>query len=227
MGDREDFCGGGIACPAQGGTSCPAGFLQKTLRFHLSLFAQMGFINKAGIMSYKRKIVAELLVQDIRSGMSDVSLMEKYMLSERGLNKVFRKLLDHGAMSADELSPRIASHADLTPLNYLRESTPHELVCLVPIYEESQQDARGSVCELTERGVGVTGLEAAVDDLKKFVIPADEFFSVLPFSFYATCRWVAQQDKSPEPVAGFEITDISDDDYQRLRQLIRVLKLPA
>jgi hypothetical protein len=186
----------------------------------------MGFIKRAEIMGYKRKIVAELIVQDIRSGLSDVSLMEKYMLSEKGLDKVFRKLLDHGAMSADELSPRIASHADLTPLDYLRESNSHELVCLVPIYEENLQDTRGSVCELTERGVGVTGLEAAVDDLKNFVIPADEFFSISPFSFCATCRWVEQQDKSAEPVAGFEITDISDENYQRLRQLIRLLRLP-
>lgn len=177
-------------------------------------------------MPYKRKIIAENIVLDIRSGMSDEGLMEKYMLSERGLNKVFRKLLDHEAMSAEELSPRIASYADLSPLDYLRESTPHELVCLVPIYEENLQDIRGSVCELTEKSVGVTGLEAAVNDLKRLVIPADEFFGISPFSFQAACRWVEQQNDGAEPVAGFEITDISDENYQRLKQLIRSLKLP-
>jgi hypothetical protein len=83
-------------------------------------------------MSYKRRIIAERIVKDIRSGMSDERLMEEYMLSERGLNKVFRKLLDHEAMSAEELSPRIAAYADVSPLDYLRESTPKELVCLVP-----------------------------------------------------------------------------------------------
>ena len=177
-------------------------------------------------MSYKRKIIAEHIVKDIRSGVSDESLMEKYMLSERGLNKVFRKLLDHEAMNAAELSPRIASYVDLSSLDYLRESTPKELVCLVPIYEEDLQDARGSVCELTEKSVGVTGIEAAVNDLKKLVIPADEFFSVSPFSFQAACRWVEQRNEGAEPVAGFEITDISDENYQRLRQLIRLLRLP-
>jgi hypothetical protein len=178
-------------------------------------------------MSYKRKIIAEHIIRDIRSGMTDERLMEKYMLSERGLNKVFRKLLNHEAMSEEELSTRIASYADLSPLDYLRESTTHELVCLVPIYEENLQNARGSVCELTEKSVGVTGLEAAVDDLKKLVIPADEFFSVSPFSFRAACRWVQQPNEGPEPVAGFEITDISDENYQRLRQLMRLLRLPA
>jgi hypothetical protein len=100
-------------------------------------------------LGYKRRIMAEDIVKDIRSGMNDGLLMEKYMLSERGLNKIFRKLLDHKAMTPNELSPRIASYADLGSLDYLRESTPKELVCLVPIYEENQQDIRGSVCELT------------------------------------------------------------------------------
>ena len=177
-------------------------------------------------MSYRRKISAERIIQDIRSGMSDALLMEKYILSERGLNKVFKKLLQHRAMSADELSHRIASYADLSPLDYLRESTHRELVCLVPIYDENLQDIRGSVCELTEKSVGVTGLEAAVDDVKKLVIPADEFFGISPFSFQAACRWVEKQNESAEPVAGFEITDISDENYQQLKQLIRLLRLP-
>jgi hypothetical protein len=177
-------------------------------------------------MSYKRKIIAEHIIRDIRSGMTDERLMEKYMLSERGLNKVFRKLLNHEAMSEEELSTRIASYADLSPLDYLPESTPHELVCLVPIYEENLQDTRGSVCELTEKSVGVTGIQAAVKDLKKLVIPADEFFSVSPLSFQAVCRWVQQPNEGSEPVAGFEITDISDENYQRLRQLMRLLRLP-
>jgi hypothetical protein len=177
-------------------------------------------------MPHKRKIIAERIVKDIRSGMSDELLMEKYVLSERGLNKVFRKLLDHEAMRADELSPRIASYADLSPLDYLRESTHHELVCVVPIYEENLQDTRGSVCELTDKSVGVTGLEAAVDDVKKLVIPADEFFSIPAFSFEAACRWVEQQNEGAGAVAGFEITDISDENYQRLRQLISLIKLP-
>jgi hypothetical protein len=182
---------------------------------------------KATIMSYKRKIISEHIIHDIRSGMSDALLMEKYKLSERGLNKIFRKLLSHGAMSADELSPRIASYADLSPLDYLRESTPQELVCLVPVYEENRQGIRASVCELTEESVGVAGLHAAVGDVKKLVIPADEFFSISAFSFEAACRWVEQQNGSVVLIAGFEITDISDENHQRLRELIRLIKLPA
>ncbi len=110
-------------------------------------------------MSHKRKIKGEHIVKDIRSGMDNALLMEKYMLSERGPNKIFRKLLDHEAMTPDELTARITSYADLSSLDYLRESTDKELVCLVPIYEENSQ-YRGSVCELTDTSIGVTGVDA-------------------------------------------------------------------
>ena len=178
-------------------------------------------------MGYKRKIMAEDIVKDIRSGMNDALLMEKYMLSERGLNKIFRKLLDHKAMTPDELSPRIASYSDLDSLDYLRESTPKELVCLVPIYKEDQQDIRGRVCELTETSIGVSGLDTTVGETRKFVIPADEFFSIPAFSFDAICRWVEGGNESTELVAGYEITRISDKNYQQRKQLIRLIKLPA
>lgn len=152
--------------------------------------------------------------------------MKKYMLSERGLNKIFRKLLNYEAMTPDELSPRMATNADLDSLDYLRESSPKELVCLVPIYEENLQHVRGSVCELTETTIGVTGLGAAVGDIRKFVIPADEFFSVSAFSFDAICRWVQEGNESTESVAAYEITDISNENYQGLKRLIRLIKLP-
>ncbi len=178
-------------------------------------------------MAYKRKIIAEHIVQDIRSGMNNTLLMEKYMLSERGLNKIFRKLLDHKAMTPDELSPRMASYADLDSLDYLRESSLKELVCLVPIYEEDFKHLRGSVCELTETSIGVTGLDAAVGDIRKFVIPADEFFSIPAFSFDAICRWAEERNESTGSVSAYEITDISNKNYQRLKRLIRLIKLPA
>ena len=117
-------------------------------------------------------------------------------------------------------------HKLIRPMGYPRESASQELVCLVPVYEENLDTIRGSVCELTERAVGITGIEATVGETKKLVIPADEFFNVSPFSFKATCRWVAGRNGDGQSVTGFEITDISSDHYLRLKQLIQLIKLP-
>ncbi len=45
-------------------------------------------------MAAKRTINAKEIVKDIRSRMTDVQLMAKYTLSQRGLESVMKKLLE-------------------------------------------------------------------------------------------------------------------------------------
>ncbi len=54
----------------------------------------------------KRKIRAKEFVRDLRNGMSDRQLMEKYALSAEQLRSVFRKLVDRGAVDEMELFMR-------------------------------------------------------------------------------------------------------------------------
>ena len=57
-------------------------------------------------MEPKRKIKAKDIVSDIRQGMSDSQLMEKHTLSSKGLQSVFRKLVDANAIKPRELFNR-------------------------------------------------------------------------------------------------------------------------
>ena len=54
----------------------------------------------------KRKIKAKPFVRDLRNGMGDRELMEKYALSERQLHKLLHKLVDAGAIDEMELFMR-------------------------------------------------------------------------------------------------------------------------
>ncbi len=54
----------------------------------------------------KRKIKAKLFVKDLRDGMGDMELMEKYTLSEGQLHKVFHRLVDAGLIDEMELFMR-------------------------------------------------------------------------------------------------------------------------
>ena len=54
----------------------------------------------------KRKIKAKPFVRDLRNGMGDRELMEKYTLSENQLHKVLHKLVDAGAIDEMELFMR-------------------------------------------------------------------------------------------------------------------------
>jgi hypothetical protein len=51
----------------------------------------------------KRKIKGKEFVRDLRNGMADRQLMEKYALSAGQLRSVFRKLVDSGAIDEMEL----------------------------------------------------------------------------------------------------------------------------
>lgn len=84
----------------------------------------------------KRKIKGKLLVNDLRNGMGDRELMEKYALSESQLHKVFRKLVDAGAIDEMELFMRtslsdstitkafVETQCTVQELNELEETTP-------------------------------------------------------------------------------------------------------
>jgi hypothetical protein len=79
------------------------------------------------------------------------------------------------------------------------------------------------VTDVTEKGVGVRGIDAEVGETRTFVISADEFTLVGPFAFEATCRWVNRDGAEGDFLAGFEITKISEDGLRELRNLIRAL----
>lgn len=55
----------------------------------------------------KRKITAREVLRDIRSGLSDQDLMEKYTLSAQGLQSVFHKLVSAGVITQPELDDRV------------------------------------------------------------------------------------------------------------------------
>lgn len=65
-------------------------------------------------MPEKTKIKARDVVNDIRAGMTDPELMEKYGLSAKGLQSLFRKLLEVKAIASSELKRRRADYHDTT-----------------------------------------------------------------------------------------------------------------
>ena len=54
----------------------------------------------------KRKINAKEFLADVRAGMDDAGLKEKYGLSSRGVLQAINRLIWHGLMSPDELAQR-------------------------------------------------------------------------------------------------------------------------
>ncbi len=54
----------------------------------------------------KRTVNAKEVLDDIKAGLDDATLMGKYQLSEKGLQSLFKKLVDGGVLKQEELENR-------------------------------------------------------------------------------------------------------------------------
>lgn len=173
----------------------------------------------------KKTIKAVAVVSDIRAGMTDVALRKKYRLTQTGLGTVFAKLLQAGLIRPSDLERRPQIHADRIVDQAIRIFDRTKLDFPLTVCEQDSPHVSGTLTDLSERGVGVRGIEAAVGDVKTLVIAADEFFHVDPIVFQAICRWSKGEDATSECFCGFEVTDPSEGALKDLLDLIRGLSL--
>lgn len=177
-------------------------------------------------MPAKRKIKAKDIVTDIRAGINDRELMTKYQLSSKGLQSIFHKLLHAKAIRESELSGRMSLSQDTVDLDQNRKLPRNYILVPLPIYDVENMAAEGRAIDITEKGLQVTGIEGKIGEDKGFVIQADEFADVYPFHFTARCKWMTGGSSNrAQPIAGYEITSLSDGSLKELRNLIRLLSL--
>ncbi len=151
--------------------------------------------------------------------------MEKYSLSSHGLKKVLTQLTDTKMVDLSELP------ADL--LTFFRAEVPadtrreerHGIDFDLPVWEARYPQIRGQVLDITERGIGILGLPAAIDEVKALVIYSEEFLEIEPFTVVAVCRWVKRAEDTGEYVSGFQVSKIHEEDLEELRKLIQLLTL--
>jgi uncharacterized protein (DUF433 family) len=171
-----------------------------------------------------RKINLLEIVADIRAGMSNRDIMEKYNLSEEMLRQVSKKLLDArmSRSAAAEPETTIEERQDFLATG---EFVRHEVDLEVPIYEAGRPESQGVVRDISEEGVGVAGIEANVGDLKTLVILGDEFGEFSSFEFEAYCRWSYADTEDGACLTGFAISKISKNDFLQLQKLVRLVRL--
>ena len=169
-------------------------------------------------MDLKREIEAKDLIFDIRTGMTDTQIMEKYKLSYRGLKSALQKLLNVQALNSEELVERFPLYEAITA-DDMRHLVKAPLSIPVPVYESHLPDMKGEVRNISEQGIGIQGLESRVGETKHLILDATEFAEVDLVSLYAQCRWV-KKSSSGDYAAGFEITRISKEGFNDLKKMI-------
>ena len=174
-------------------------------------------------MATKRTIKARDIVNDLRGGLTNVQLMEKYQLSSKGLISIFTKLLDAKAVREEELLNRTPLADDTVALDQKRLFPRNYLCMRLPIVESGNGRAEGHLRDITEKGAQVVGIPARRVETMRFVVKPEPLAEIDEFAFEACCRWVKDEDQEEGCVGGFEITDISQSALKELRKLIQAM----
>jgi hypothetical protein len=185
-----------------------------------------GQVNKGGRLpvSPKRTIKAREIVADIRSGLTDKQLVDKYNISFNALEHLFRKLIDAGALQESEVDGRGAATQNKQSPEKRRKLHRNYVFVRLPIYDLDNLLNEGLVVNISEQGLQINGMAAKAGEKRAFLVQADYFADVFPFSFEAECDW-ASKSEDGEWNAGFEIMSISEGGLEELRKLIRMLAL--
>jgi len=174
-------------------------------------------------MSAERQIKAKEIIREIISGIGDYELMHKYGLTHKGLQNVYRQLLDGNLIEASFLEGRVASPLNTTETAITSRLPRRDVYIPLPVQDFNNPEERGIVTDISERGLGVKGLRAEVGEERILVVKASKFFQLKSFILKAKCRWMKPGDDVQEILAGFEIISITKQELQELKNLIEAL----
>ena len=172
-------------------------------------------------MSLRRQIRVSEIVNDIRVGLSDSEMMDKYKLSSHGLAKVFKKLLEAKAISSLMFVEWSALFCESPDVKDIRLFPRGSLKFRLPIYEAGSSEKRGEVLNISDGGLAVRDLEAQINDTKSFLIP----IKGAPVLFKAKCRWIKQEPVNGAAVSGFDVIDVLKGNWDKLLELIQAENL--
>ncbi len=167
----------------------------------------------------KRKIVAKDIISSINASMTNQELMEAYNLTVKGLESVFIKLVEANLLERSKVFGRLKIVPPETA-TVIRKIERKEIFVPLRIETVDEPPNSGVVINLTSKGLGTKGLAVIPDKRYKLRVLADEFFQLDQFTLDARCRWVLENTETSEAEAGFEITSITEQDLERLQNLL-------
>ncbi len=161
------------------------------------------------------------VIDDVRGGMTDSNMMDKYKLSSNGLARLFRKLLDHKALSSFDFVQWSALFCESPEVKNIRLFPRNDLKFRLPIYEAGHSEMRGEILNVSDGGLAVIGLEAQVHETRTFVIPIKK----APVLFKARCQWIRPEPVRGASVVGFDVVSVMKGDWQKFLELIQAESL--
>jgi uncharacterized protein (DUF433 family) len=164
------------------------------------------------------------IVSDVRAGASDFELMSKYEVSSVVLETLLGDLVKKGHLRHAELIERSPYYDDPANRVQTRKKLRTRVRIRMAVYDSRDRSILGVLRDISDTGLRLATYSQEVAKCEAFLIRAEPFDQVKPFRFKAVCRWISPREhEKPYYLAGFEITEISDEARSELRKLVDLL----
>lgn len=173
----------------------------------------------------KKRVSVREIVRDVRQGLSETELMQRHELSSRGLQSALWKLVDSGVLTWGEVLGAYADDDGSEAARRNRQWTRGYPVLSVHVLEESHPENVGKVKDLTEKGLGVTGMLAQVNEQKTLVVVPDEYLGFKSFSIGVACKWYVPPINRFPSAAGFAIIAMDKEGFEGLQEVLQLTTL--
>jgi len=114
---------------------------------------------------------------------------------------------------------------DIQQIKQMRQRPRGYPVINLDVFDVDDPTIEGLVQDISEKGIQISGMIAKVDQKKTFMVQAEHFENIKPFSFDAECRWFKPETDEEPCTAGFQIINISDKDREELEKIFETLSL--
>jgi hypothetical protein len=170
----------------------------------------------------RRRISARQIIEDIRSGTAVMELRQKYRLTSDELRRLLDKLLHSRLLNQRELDRWSTLNHEITVIRGVRQDARLTIDFPLRVQDCDHPYKQGIVRDLSQRGIGVLGINARVGDTRTLVVRLNGIADCSSVKFEAKCRWVVQMEaEGQECIAGFEITGIDSAALKELRKVLR------
>jgi hypothetical protein len=189
-------------------------------------FAKRKSLINSVLAEKHRRIVSGQVLQDVRSGMGDAELKEKYKLSSAGLVRLLERMVDSNLISHSELSEISEAYRNKVGRIYGRRQVRAQISVPIPVHDMSSlsSSTTGLLRDISLEGFRIVGIKCHVGDIKTFQLPLDMFTEAHPLILVGECSWVTQKvGEQNYWVTGYHMETVSDTDSDAITKFINFL----
>jgi hypothetical protein len=164
-----------------------------------------------------RKLPLSKIVEDLRTGVGDVPIMERHGITPGELLLIKKKW--DSLQKAEEHSFGAAQEI---PEKDRRALARHEPLFRITIFDAVDPRVEGIINDIHTKGIQIVGITATVDEVKTLIFPTEPYNVHGTFGLDAECRW-SLINGFGFCVAGFRIRSLTPRDARELRKLLNHL----